>query len=324
MSSQSHLIKARPGFRLGLDENGLGPRLGPLIVTAVCAELDEAGARRFARKLPQSIRSDLNDSKALVSSHNYSLAEAWARALTFRMTGIEASRPDDVLAVLSADSVRELQAMCPKSTKAQCWGTEHEQFMSSDEQRTRIERHLSKLEQLGMNIRAVRSELVCTGKLNALKEQGIHRFSADLHAMERLILKLGANAGTLVEAVCGKVGGIGKYEPFFGPLAGRLHMALQEGQGLSSYYFPQLGTLHFMRDADACDPLVMMASLVGKYLRELLMARISSFYADQVDEKYRKASGYHDPITAEFVAQTKKARRRLGIVQDCFERRPAE
>lgn len=324
MSSQHSLIKARPGFRLGLDENGLGPRLGPLIVTAVCAELNEAGAVRFARRLPQSIRKDLNDSKALVSSHNYSLAEAWARALSFRMTGIEPSCPNDVLAAISAESVRALQLLCPKSTRAQCWGTDTEQFISNEEQRIRIDRHLSKLEQLGMNIRAVRSELVCTGKLNALKEQGIHRFSADLHAMEHLILTLGAEAGAKVEAVCGKVGGIGKYEPFFGPLAGRLHTAIEEGQARSSYYFPQLGTIHFVRDADASDPFVMMASLVGKYLRELLMARISSFYADQVEEKYRRPSGYHDPITTEFVAQTKKARRRLGIIQDCFERRAAD
>src|SRR5690606_26439768 len=180
----------RPGFRLGLDENGLGPRLGPLIVTAVCAELNEAGALRFARRLPQSIRKDLNDSKALVSSHNYSLAEAWARALSFRMTGIEPSCPDDVLAAISADSVRELQLMCPKSTRAQCWGTDTEQFIRNDVLRIRIDRRLSKLEQLGMNIHAVRSELVCTVKLNALQQLLIDLFSADLHDMVRLILTL--------------------------------------------------------------------------------------------------------------------------------------
>jgi len=38
---------ASPGkkraFRIGADENGLGPRLGPMVVTAVLAEVTEAG-----------------------------------------------------------------------------------------------------------------------------------------------------------------------------------------------------------------------------------------------------------------------------------------
>ena len=36
-------------FHIGADENGLGSRLGPMIVTAVLAEADEEGERFLSR-----------------------------------------------------------------------------------------------------------------------------------------------------------------------------------------------------------------------------------------------------------------------------------
>ena len=312
------------GPRIGADENGLGPRLGPMIVTAAWANVSEAGARQLTRKLPASLRADLDDSKALLSCHNISLGEAWARSIIKRVHGQEPSTPNQLFNLLTLTPEVALRKSCPPSTVEQCWNLVGEEFTASDEQIQRVTKHLSTLEKRGVDIRGVLSEVTCTGRLNELKAQGIHRFAADLHCMERLILEFRQQAGEPVTATCGKVGGIGKYEPFFGPLAGRLHTALEESQAQSCYYFPTLGELRFVRDADAADPLVMLASLVGKYLRELLMQRIVRFYQAEVDDSDVVPSGYHDPVTAAFVEQTEKARRRLKIVGDCFERRPAE
>ena len=79
-----------------------------------------------------------------------------------------------------------------------------------------------------------------------------------------------------------------------------------------------------MRDADASDPLVMLASLVGKYVREILMDRIAGYYRNELKDPDLSPSGYHDPVTAKFVIRTAAIRKTLSIVQDCFERRPAE
>jgi hypothetical protein len=68
----------------------------------------------------------------------------------------------------------------------------------------------------------------------------------------------------------------------------------------------------------------MLASLIGKYVREILMDRIAGFYRRELNDPKLAPSGYHDPVTAKFVVQTAKVRRRLSIVKDCFERRPAE
>src|SRR5690606_39894767 len=64
-------------------------------------------------------------------------------------------------------------------------------------------------------------------------------------------------------------------------LQGRLHVALEEGQAQSCYRFPEVGELRFVRDADASDALVMLASLVGKYMRELLMHRVAHFRSEE-------------------------------------------
>jgi hypothetical protein len=114
------------------------------------------------------------------------------------------------------------------------------------------------------------------------------------------------------------LGGIAEYSRFFGPLGGWLHNVLEEGQGKSAYRFPGVGELSFVRDADASDPLVMLASLVGKYVRELFMGRIGRHYP--ATEEVPRPSGYHDPVTAAFVKRTALVRKKRGVPIDCFER----
>jgi hypothetical protein len=160
--------------------------------------------------------------------------------------------------------------------------------------------------------------MVCTKRLNEARERGINRFSSDLHAMERLVIALRQSAGGNVRAICGKVGGMGDYSRFFGPLAGHLHAVMEQRAARSAYYFPSLGELHFVRDADASDALVMLASLIGKYVRELMMARVARFYPS--DDESQPPSGYHDPVSQRFVDRTALIRRNRLIPDSCFER----
>ena len=313
-----------PIYRIGADENGLGARLGPLTVTAVLAEVSGRGTRLLSRRLPQTIRADLDDSKALVSCHDVSLGEAWARGLFEREhPGVELGSPDALFAALRRVDEKSLSEHCPSSTRAQCWSLGDERFEASEEQLDRVRGHLDTLEKRGVQLRFARTGVVCTGSLNQLKSAGINRFGADLHEMERLVLDLRARVPANVWATCGKVGGMAQYPKFFGPLGGHLHTVLAEGAAESSYLFPQVGTLRFVRDADASDPLVMLASLIGKYFRELLMRRIALYYRDVLGtaaDEFVIPSGYHDPVTTRFVDETRKARKRLSIVTSCFER----
>lgn len=301
--------------RIGVDENGLGARLGPLVVTAVLARADDAGQRLLRRRLPKKIRADLDDSKRLVSHGDVRLGEAWARALAPRAT----TDPADLLDAILLEREEVLSRPCPRHVRDQCWGRSGERFEADPELVSRVQGHCEELARRGLTLLAVRSAVVCTKSLNEQRERGINRFVADLHAMERLILALRADAGENVHATCGKVGGMGDYSRFFGPLSGHLHTVLAQGAERSGYYFPRLGEIHFVRDADARDPLVMLASLVGKYIRELTMARIARFYPSD-DAETAPPSGYHDPVSQRFVERTALIRERRRVPVTCFER----
>jgi ribonuclease HII len=300
--------------RVGVDENGLGARLGPLVVTAVLAEVSAAGQAALARAPRGKLRRDLGDSKRLVSHADSSLGEAWARMLT----GDRWPTPRALFEHLSLEGAESLQKDCPSHITQQCWGTGGEAFESSEELCTRIAGHIQKLRQRGVEVREVLVTSACTQRLNRARQSGRNRFVSDLHAMETLLLELRQRAGKDLSAVCGKVGGMTDYDRFFGPLSGRLRTTLVLSRKQSGYYFPGLGEVHFVQDADARDPLVMLASLVGKYVRELLMARISRFHAGASDED--GVSGYHDPRTNAWVQTTLERRRSLRILDDCFER----
>lgn len=304
-------------LHLGLDENGLGPRLGPLVVTVAAAS---GAGTALLTPLPRakSLAALLGDSKEMASFADSSLGEAWARALyTHRGLG-ELESPAALLDYLLHDQPT-LRAPCPPQHAAQCWGNGGEDFTADASLVDACRRALDYLARRELTLEHFRSTLVCSARLNEGGRHGLSRLQMDLHAMETLVLA-SASADVEVDAVLGKVGGYGFYGDVFGPLAGRLHVALEESRPRSSYRFPGLGTLSFVMDADASHTLVALASLVGKWVRDTFMRRVVRHHQALVGEELPYASGYHDPVTARFVERTALTRKRVQFPDDCFER----
>jgi ribonuclease HII len=328
-------------YHIGVDENGLGPRLGPMVVTAVLARVAPGAEEALGRPRGRLARR-LGDSKRLVAHGNTLLAEAWTRALVARGAGksVAARRDDEhplsrrspaeLLAALLLDEPVVLFADCPAEAKAQCCYTGHERPTDDGvigATLADVDAALDALAGRGIEVVAVRVVVCCVGALNRAAAAGRSRFVEDLHAMERLVLALcelarAETAGAEVTAVCGKVGGYADYGAVFGPLAGRLHAVAEQTRRRSAYRFAGLGTVAFEMDADDRHLLVSLASLVGKYLRELGMARIGAFYR-ALDPSLPDPSGYHDPVTAAFVRATAPLRGLSGVPDACFERRSA-
>lgn len=304
---------------LGIDENGLGPRLGPLVVTAVVALTTPEGLLRAESKPRGKMRERLDDSKKLVAYGDSGLGEAWARAIVRRMLGSDPRTPEALVRALSLDGPDALQAPCPDDHARQCWQHEGETFTCDDALVAEVEADLAKLQDKGVTIARAACVLMCTRRLNEGVARGLSRFQMDLHAMERLALDARERAGKDVLATCGKVGGYDSYPAAFGPLSGRLHAVAIEGRARSEYVVPGVGRLAFVRDADASNMLVSMASLVGKWMRDRLMSRIVRYHREH-DPELPDASGYHDPVTARFVEATALSRKRRKLEDDCFER----
>jgi ribonuclease HII len=302
--------------RIGIDENGLGSRLGPLVVTSVFAIVSDEASKRIDAGTLAPQNDLLDDSKRLVSHHDSRLGEAWARSLV----DPKIDTPEALVRALSLYPEEELQAYCPNHVRSQCWNAKGLPFTASSELVNAVGAQLRKLEGQGIRVQGARTALHCTRTLNEQLAIGHHRFLVDLHAMERLVIDQQARSGTQVLAVCGKVGGINDYSKYFGPLSGRLHTVLNQTKSSAIYNFPGLGELRFEQDADAKDPLVMIASLVGKYLREHFMERIARHYSDD-ETAANRPSGYHDPVTNAFVEATELRRKQKRVPFDCFERR---
>jgi len=249
------------------------------------------------------------------------LGEAWARALSARMGVSAGDQPAALVHALSLDSALALKAPCPDHHGDQCWSTAAEGFLADEMLVARVEQDLAGLAARGVDVESVACVVTCTRRLNEGVARGLTRFHVDLHSMERLALDARAKAGRDIAVTCGKVGGFDRYPAAFGPLSGWPHAVLVEGRARSEYAVAGLGRMAFVRDADDRHLLVSMASLVGKWVRDLLMARIVRHHRS-IEPEAPDASGYHDPVTAHFVEATRLARRRRGLPEDCFERRP--
>jgi len=308
-------LEGKSTYRAGIDENGLGASLGPLVVTAVIAEVSRKGARAIDNWNPEMHAEVLGDSKKLVRHGDVRLGEAWARVLTSEL--LEA--PSKLVELLSHVPVSRLQQRCPKQAQMQCWNAKYDEFLAEEELLSLVRSELRALHALGIRPLRVASRLVCTSELNARLNESENRFLVDLHSMEELIAGAFDSLNRPLGVVCGKVGSMGSYTRYFHKLNERDPEVVGEAKDLSHYRFANHGSVKFVRDADATDPLVMLASLVGKYLRELFVSRIGGHFGRRV-HLLRKPSGYHDPVTAEFVETTSEYRRKSAFPSSCFER----
>jgi len=291
---------------VGIDENGMGPRLGPLIVTSVLARArpDSDGAKLATSKPRGVLAKRIGDSKKLVAFDDSTLGEAWARAIVARAAKARAEREP---------------SPCPSHHVDLCWGSEGEAFTADEKAVAACAKDLDRLEARGLDVLGVRVAIVCTRKLNDAVDAGLSRFDVDLHTMERLALAAREEAGDHIYAHCGKVGGFGFYGERFGPLAGRLYTVLCEGRARSEYQIAGIGRLAFLRDADDSHLIVGLASLVGKWARDHLMRRIVRWHRSHVPDA-PEASGYHDPVSSRFIAATALVRKELRVDPRCFER----
>lgn len=308
-------VPIAPHYRAGIDENGLGASLGPLVITAVVAEVTERGVRSLNRWGSRSQAPLLGDSKQLIRHGDVRLGEAWARVLVTGST----TEPLELLEQLSSVPLSKLMARCPTQAKAQCWHAGHDEFLAGDELIDQVRAEMKRLDRLGIRLCRASSRLVCTDELNVRGQSGENRFLVDLHCMEELIGAMLDDFQQPLGIVCGKVGGMHDYTRHFDGLGSRNPAIVTESKKCSTYRIADVAEIKFLRDADSSDPLVMLASLVGKYLRELFVSRIGTHFSNLVSD-IRKPSGYHDKVTQDFSKATGKYRRQSAFPSSCFER----
>jgi ribonuclease HII len=300
---------------VGIDENGLGPLLGPLVTTAVCIELGRYRAPRLA-ELAREVGID--DSKETAAFGRMAAAEGVALAVLESLLGRVPAHVDDLLETLLLDAPVGLRARCPEASRPQCWSAALPlPCFGGDLAEGR--RTLQSLAKRGIHVRRAKSAVACTRLLNDRLALGQSRVELDLELMERLLLDARSALACELLAICGMVGGIRNVVDKLRHIP-RAHVVPRRGrEGALVFDVAQLGEVRFEIDADRHHFPVALASMIGKYLRELWMSRHNRFY-QAADQRLADVSGYHDPLTREFVRLSADLRKLLGIDDACFVR----
>ncbi|MCS6856518.1 MAG: hypothetical protein NZM37_02290 [Sandaracinaceae bacterium] len=301
---------------VGIDENGLGPRLGPLIVTA-CA-IDCGPDLRTASL--QAKAMGIADSKEIAGFGRMGQLESLVLALLEAHFGKAPRHGKELFALLSIEPVSALQLRCPDSlSKSQCWTLASLPALGGELDRGRVLLRTIEAPPLALRMRWAASAIACPKRINQARSQGQSKLDLLLELVERLLLASAARLGTPIHATCGRIGAIRTYVPRFRFLSKNPCEVLEENPTSSRYRIEGLGLVEFLVDAEAHSPAVALASMIGKYLRELMMSSIVSFYRS-LDPTLQAVSGYRDPLTARFVEATRAHRIRLKVLDECFER----
>lgn len=299
---------------IGVDENGLGPLLGPLMVTATAFEVDT-----YDREAMWTLCGDdlpAGDSKETFKRGNPAAAE---RAILrwLALFGQEPATHRDLVAAVSSPlpggrpcpSLEAPAACVPGETELPLWCSPSQIDISLG--------IWNRFDEAGVRPRAVRLFEACPGWLNrGTEERGVNKLELDFTLMLSLVKEIAAKTGDEVLALCGKVGSTKAYGKWLAAVGKSEHEVVEEKRENSEYRIPRLGRIRFIRDGDGTHMPIAVASMIGKYVRELAMIRINEAFG----RTEKIVSGYRDPVTAKFVEEALPSLRENGLERRCFTR----
>jgi len=307
-------------YVVGIDENGLGPLLGPLVVTGVILEIPgEYDPAVLARALSGEVRVD--DSKRFMAFGKVANGERTALAFLDRLPGGRPTSADALLERLALPSPA-CAGDCPDAAAALCRGPDLVLPHFDDPAAVDLASAglASRLETEGVRFVDALCIPLCPRDFNQLVDTQGGKLALDLYLFEQLILAVHARLDTEALYLCGKIGSRKAYRPVLSLLKRFRGRVVREERAQSEYEVSGLGRLLFVRDGDALHPSTALASVIGKYVRELQMLRINRFLSGRLPD-LRPASGYRDPVTRALVDRSAALRNELSIPDSCFLRK---
>lgn len=299
---------------IGIDENGLGPLLGPLVVTGTAFMIEDYCPQSFFELIGDLLKAD--DSKKVFTPSRRGEAE-WATLQWLRLFGEEFSTLGALNRRLGIDLPHDgpcgqgSRRSCPFTAKAPLpvW-----QASQGDDETLTLLR--PRLEAGDIRPWRVRLATYCVGRFNAATASGRNKLRLDFETMLAVARTLSRGSKQPVLILCGKVGYTRMYGPWFRAAGINDVRVIEESDEASRYALGKNTEIRFIRDGDALHPPVAIASMIGKYVRELSMWALCR----TLDPGGPMVSGYRNGVTDALVKRTRLARLGLGWSDPCFLR----
>ncbi len=287
---------------IAIDENAYGPLIGPLLVTAVKIEAEGDPFEELKlRDMKFSFR--FSDSKKVFQRNRsgYSAGEIAVHAV-LQAFGLRPATFTELLKAVSPEALDEYirEGLGEKlgDVKLPIWAKEIRDYYLQNQ-----------FDAMGIKPLFLRARVIFPPHFNRMIDDLDNKALLDLKLFISLLEEL-AESGDV--ALLGKIGGTARYGRFLEALGVRVKETRGEGKGRSSYLVVLDGreiTLHFLLNADEIFLPVALASLLGKYIREIYMFLLSRALGK--DDLIPYASGYrHDSKTYDILELAEK---RWGI-----------
>jgi len=315
----------------GIDEAGLGPVLGPLVVSAAVFEmpeeltdvclwrlLDAAISRRPARR---SGRIAIGDSKKLYSRRRANALEHLELA-TLGMLASQGTVPAsfdallDVIAPRCRGRARGYPWYSPEDLALpRCvWPTSVK--LAGNSLRTTMER-------VGVRLASLRAEPVFVGEFNRHVAATNNKSSVLFDVTSRLLAALWEDGPPGKLRICvDRHGGRKHYLPALQRVfEGCRFKIIEEADHLSAYRVSRgerEAEICFLTGAEKRHLPVALASMISKYLRELFMELLNRFWCGHIPDLAPTAGYYADG--RRFFQQIAPAIQRLGVSEQLLYR----
>jgi ribonuclease HII len=303
-----------PFHLVGIDEAGYGPQLGPLVVSAVVLELPDT-MLAHQRALPKiaCLWKKLSNSIANGKSRN-KIAVCDSKALYQPVRGIKELEQTALIfkRLIEPDYCRHKELTLPLSADnneinrlTQTLGTE----LKKNSIRF-CEAKVSIVEPADFN-----------GGIRRLRNKADFLWEVSGNLIKHCVDKYNPENTVIIRA--GKQGGRNYYLPYLKRLiSDKIIQTIEQGRNNSSYIIKANplfdAAVSFIKDGDASEFAIALASIFSKYYRELSMFKFNRFFQSYIPS-LKPTSGYYTD-SQRFIKDVNPLFGKLGLDRDNFIR----